>query len=147
MIFIFKKKYPVQIKIYKLLNSIYGIGPTKTRLILTRLGATYHTTLFDLKRFRAVQLNVMLNQIKNQIGIFVKNREMNVHLRRVMTGSYRGLHLMAGLPVNGQRRKANAKTAKRLNKVRSEMVIYLRRRLMDNLKKAKDEKKAKSKKK
>ena len=125
MIFIFRKKYSSKLKVYKILKSIYGIGSTKTNLFLLKLGITMRTTLFNLKRFRAIKLNRKLNLLKFKLKAFVKSKELKVHMNRINIGSYKSIRLLSGLPLNGQRTKTNAKTSKRSVRITKSLNYYI----------------------
>jgi small subunit ribosomal protein S13 len=116
MIFIYRKRLDINIKVYKALNSFYGIGLSKMKLFLIKLGVTYNATLFNLKRFRTTHLSSLLNIIRAQLTDQIKNAEIRVHFVRLIIGSYKGIKLYNNLPLNGQRTKSNAKTAKRFGK-------------------------------
>lgn len=131
MIFIFKKKYSVNLKVYKMLRSIYGIGVFKTSEMLSKLGVSVRATLFNLKKFRALRLNSKLNQIKSHLSVDLRARELDVHLIRLLIGTYKGVRINSCLPVNGQRTKSNARTTKRLNRTKQGLLYYLRVKLMN----------------
>lgn len=131
MIFIFKKKYNINLKVYRMLKTIFGIGALKTKSFLVRLGVTERAVLYNLKKFRALRLNSILNASKSEISVTLKNKELNVHLIRLLIGTYKGVRLNLCLPVNGQRTKSNARTTKRINKTRQGLLYFLRVRLMN----------------
>lgn len=135
MIFVFKKKYNVNLKVYRVLKSIYGFGNFRIAETLVRLGVTQRAALYNLKRFRVVKLNTKLNLIKRFISVSLKNQEVNVHLLRLIIGSYKGMRINACLPVNGQRTKSNAQTSKRLNKTKQGLLYFVRLKLMNIAKK------------
>lgn len=135
MIFVFKKKYNINLKVYKVLKSIYGFGNFRISDALVRLGVTERAALFNLKRFRVVKLNTKLNLIKRFIAASLKNQEVNVHLLRVIIGSYKGIRINSCLPVNGQRTKSNAQTSKRLNKTKQGLLYFVKLKLINIAKK------------
>lgn len=117
MILIFKVKQQVAFKIYRILKNIYGLGFSKINTLLIRLGANLRTDLFNLKKFRGIRLSSKLLIIsKFCLEEILKLREVEVHYFRVKIGAYKGIKLYLGLPLNGQKTKTNAKTAKRLTK-------------------------------
>ena len=117
MILIFKRKQNIFFKVHQILTNIYGIGATKCNTLLIRLGVNFKTSLFQLKKFRALKLNQKL-LILNKFFFFevLKLKEIQVHYIRVIIGCYKGIKLNYGLPLNGQKTRTNAKTSKRLNK-------------------------------
>lgn len=114
MIFIFKRKFSPQLKVYKILRSFFGIGVSTVDSLLIKLGANYNTTLYELKRFRSQQLNKYLLNNKKRLGDELRRVELDVHYKRYMIGCYKGLRLRRNLPINGQRTHTNAKTTKRI---------------------------------
>jgi len=141
MIFIFKQKQNITLKVYQILNQIYGLGKTKIKNLIIKLGINYKTTLFNLKKFRALKLNKKL-LIMDKFYFFniLKNREVNTHYKRVQIGCYKGIKLVLGLPLNGQRTHTNAQTFKRLNRNKGLMAIVKSKILYDR-KKLKNKKK------
>jgi len=137
MIFIFKRKQNIRSKVYQILKTIYGLGNTKISFLLIRLGINYDTLLYDLKKFRALKLNKKLLLLdKFYFFNFLKEREINTHFIRTKIGAYKGIKLLLGLPVNGQRTKTNAKTSKRLNKNKG-LTLILKSKLAYERKKLK----------
>jgi small subunit ribosomal protein S13 len=142
MVFIFKKQQNVNLKVYQMLKTIYGLGLTKIKNLLIKLGVTLKANLFNLKKFRTFKLNKKLIYLeKFYFYDRLKNIEINTHFNRFKFGTYKGIKLKLGLPLNGQNTKRNAKTFKRLNKnkglytlVRNKL-IYERKKLLKKNKK------------
>ena len=94
------------------LRYIYGIGPTRAKIICQACGIA--------DSMRASELNEeMINKIMNVIS--EKQYKLEGDLRREVIGnlkrlsaikSYRGLRHAKGLPVRGQRTSTNARTRK-----------------------------------
>ena len=94
------------------LRYIYGIGPTRAKIICQACGFA--------DSMRASELNEeMINKIMNVIA--EKQYKLEGDLRREVIGnlkrlsaikSYRGLRHAKGLPVRGQRTSTNARTRK-----------------------------------
>ena len=94
------------------LRYIYGIGPTRAKIICLACGIA--------DSMRASELNEeMINKIMNVIA--EKQYKLEGDLRREVIGnlkrlsaikSYRGLRHAKGLPVRGQRTSTNARTRK-----------------------------------
>ena len=94
------------------LRYIYGIGPTRAKIICQACGIA--------ESMRASELNEeMINKIMNVIA--EKQYKLEGDLRREVIGnlkrlsaikSYRGLRHAKGLPVRGQRTSTNARTRK-----------------------------------
>lgn len=103
---------PNRKKIEYALRYIYGIGPTRSKLIVKASG-------FDPNR-KAQDLS---EQELNQLASLINDKKFLVEgdLRRIVTGNlkrlqnircYRGLRHQRGLPVRGQRTITNARTRK-----------------------------------
>jgi small subunit ribosomal protein S13 len=93
------------------LTSVYGIGRTQSRAILAPAKIDPTTRVKDLTEADEQKLN----------NIISADHTVEGDLRRVVTNnikrikdinSYRGLRHKAGLPVNGQRTRTNARTRK-----------------------------------
>jgi small subunit ribosomal protein S13 len=92
------------------LRSIYGVGATRAATICAGVGVDPSKKVKDLTETE-------LDDIRNAVAQFVVEgdlrREVSMHIKRKMdTGTYQGRRHRAGLPVNGQRTKTNARTRK-----------------------------------
>lgn len=103
---------PNRKKIEYSLRYIYGIGPTRAKLIVEESGLDPNRKAQDLSEQELNQLAALINEKK-----FLVEGD----LRRVVTGNlkrlqnircYRGLRHQRGLPVRGQRTITNARTRK-----------------------------------
>ena len=103
---------PNRKKIEYSLRYIYGIGPTRAKLIVEESGLDPNRQAQDLSEQELNQLAALINEKK-----FLVEGD----LRRVVTGNlkrlqnircYRGLRHQRGLPVRGQRTITNARTRK-----------------------------------
>ncbi|MBG28451.1 MAG: 30S ribosomal protein S13 [Opitutae bacterium] len=103
---------PNRKKIEYSLRYIYGIGPTRAKLIVEESGIDPNRQTQDLSEQELNQLAALINEKK-----FLVEGD----LRRVVTGNlkrlqnircYRGLRHQRGLPVRGQRTITNARTRK-----------------------------------
>lgn len=93
------------------LTSIYGIGRTRAKLILTEANVPLERNSDDLSE----------NEIRNIRDVIDAKYQVEGDLRRIVRmnikrlmdlGCYRGLRHRRGLPVRGQRTKTNARTRK-----------------------------------
>jgi len=93
------------------LTYIYGIGPTRSREILT---ATNISEDIRVKDFTDDQLIALRDNIDQNLKVEGDlRREVAADIRRkVEIGSYEGIRHRKGLPVRGQRTKTNARTRK-----------------------------------
>jgi small subunit ribosomal protein S13 len=93
------------------LTYIFGIGPTRSREILT---ATKISEDIRVKDLTDDQLIALRDQIDGNYKVEGDlRREVASDIRRkVEIGSYEGIRHRKGLPVRGQRTKTNARTRK-----------------------------------
>lgn len=90
---------------------IYGIGLTKSRLILKELGIDPSIRTKDLSDDQITDISKKIAAEYIVEGDL--RREVNLNIKRLMEiGSYRGLRHRRGLPVRGQRTKTNARGRK-----------------------------------
>ncbi len=93
------------------LTYIYGIGPTRSREILTATNISEDIRVKDLTDDQLIALRDNIDQNFKVEGDF--RREVAADIRRkVEIGSYEGIRHRKGLPVRGQRTKTNARTRK-----------------------------------
>ncbi len=102
---------PKEKRIEAALPYLYGIGPTRSKNILTQAQVSVDKRAKDLTEEEIARITTII-----QKGFVVEGdlrRENNENIRRHMEmGSYRGLRHRKGLPVRGQRTKTNARTRK-----------------------------------
>ena len=93
------------------LTSIYGIGLTTSRKILSETGINPDTRTDDLTE---EELTKLRDYIQNNLTVEGDlHREISQNVKRLMEiGCYRGLRHRRGLPVRGQRTHTNARTRK-----------------------------------
>lgn len=93
------------------LTYIYGIGKTRSREILSRVGLDIDTRVRDWTDDQVAAIRKLLEndyKVEGQL-----RTEVTLAIRRLMEiGCYRGLRHRKGLPVRGQRTKTNARTRK-----------------------------------
>ena len=93
------------------LTYIFGIGRTRSNLILKGAGVSPDTRVKDLSED---DVRKITRVIEDQGGVEGDLRkEVSMNIKRLMDiGCYRGLRHRRGLPVRGQRTKTNARTRK-----------------------------------
>jgi small subunit ribosomal protein S13 len=90
------------------LTYIYGIGPTRSKTILSQSGVSPDTRVKDLTEaeVQALREGVGHYRVEGEL-----RREVQMNIKRLIEiGSYRGLRHRRSLPVRGQRTKTNART-------------------------------------
>ena len=93
------------------LTYIFGIGRTRSREILSKVGLDVDTKVRDWSDDQVAAIRKLLEteyKVEGQL-----RTEVTLAIRRLMEiGCYRGLRHRKGLPVRGQRTKTNARTRK-----------------------------------
>jgi small subunit ribosomal protein S13 len=93
------------------LTYIFGIGRTRSREILSRVGLDVDT---KIREWNDDQVSAIRKLLETEYKVEGQLRtEVTLAIRRLMEiGCYRGLRHRKGLPVRGQRTKTNARTRK-----------------------------------
>jgi small subunit ribosomal protein S13 len=93
------------------LTYIYGIGRTRAKSLLHRVGVHPDTKIQDMTE---EQVNGIRNLLEAEGAVEGDLRkELSMNIKRLMEmGSYRGLRHRRGLPTRGQRTHTNARTRK-----------------------------------
>jgi small subunit ribosomal protein S13 len=93
------------------LTYIFGIGRTRSNLILKEAGVSPDVRVKDLSEDDVRKITRVIEDQGGVEGDLRKDVSMNI--KRLMDiGCYRGLRHRRGLPVRGQRTKTNARTRK-----------------------------------
>ncbi len=92
------------------LTHIYGIGPTRSKLICDAAGIEPTKKIGELSEEQ-------LEALRSEVGKFTVEgdlrREVSMNIKRLMDlGCYRGIRHRRGLPLRGQRTRTNARTRK-----------------------------------
>ncbi|MGH8135293.1 MAG: 30S ribosomal protein S13 [Steroidobacteraceae bacterium] len=92
------------------LTHIYGIGPSRARMICVAAGVDPSTKVRDLTE---PEVNMLRTHTSRFLVEGDLRRENSMSLKRLMDlGCYRGIRHRKGLPVRGQRTRTNARTRK-----------------------------------
>ena len=103
---------PKEKRIEAALPYIYGIGPTRTRQILSQAQISGDKRAKDLNEEEVACITNALQKGGLKIEGDLR-RDIAQNIKRLMDiGSWRGLRHKKGLPVRGQRTRTNAKTRK-----------------------------------
>ena len=93
------------------LTSIYGIGRSRAREILDRIGLNYNKHPEDWTEGETKKVRRLIEDyyvVEGQL-----RGEVQMNIKRLMDiACYRGLRHRRGLPVHGQRTQTNARTRK-----------------------------------
>ncbi len=93
------------------LTYIYGIGRTRAKSLLYRVGVDPNTKIQDMSEEQVNEIRNILEAEGSVEGDLRKEISLNIK-RLIEMGSYRGLRHRRGLPVRGQRTHTNARTRK-----------------------------------
>ena len=92
------------------LTYIYGIGLSTSHKILAETGINADTRVKDLSEDEVTKLREYIKTLTIEGDL---RREVALNIKRLVEiGSYRGIRHRKGLPVRGQKTKANARTRK-----------------------------------
>ena len=101
---------PNEKQVWIALTSVYGIGRTTSKAILAEAKIEPTTRVKDLTEADEHKLNDIISKytVEGDLKRLVTN-----NIKRIKDiNSYKGLRHKAGLPVNGQRTRTNARTRK-----------------------------------
>ena len=101
---------PSDKQVWIALTSVYGIGRTTSKAILAEAKIEPTTRVKDLTEAYEQKLNDIISKytVEGDLKRLVTN-----NIKRIKDiNSYKGLRHKAGLPVNGQRTRTNARTRK-----------------------------------
>ena len=101
---------PVQKHVWIGLQSIFGIGRTRSKKVCVSAGVESSTKIRDLTE-------AQVERLRAEVGKYIVEgdlrREVGISIKRLMDlGCYRGLRHRRGLPMRGQRTRTNARTRK-----------------------------------
>ncbi len=92
------------------LQSIFGIGPTRSAQICDTLEINPQTKVRELNEEQLEQIRSQIDRLTTEGDL---RREISMNIKRLMDlGTNRGIRHRRGLPVRGQRTKTNARTRK-----------------------------------
>ncbi|HEY5288703.1 MAG TPA: 30S ribosomal protein S13 [Caulobacteraceae bacterium] len=102
---------PTNKRVVVALQYIHGIGETKARQIVDKVGLGDARRVGDLTDQEVIQIREAIDKDYQVEGDL--RRETAVNIKRLMDlACYRGLRHRKGLPVRGQRTHTNARTRK-----------------------------------
>jgi small subunit ribosomal protein S13 len=101
---------PVQKHVWVGLQSIYGIGRTRSKKVCVSAGVNPNSKIKALTEAE-------VEKLRHEVAKFTVEgdlrREVGMSIKRLIDlGCYRGLRHRRGLPVRGQRTRTNARTRK-----------------------------------
>lgn len=113
VIYIYEKELSEDKSVLLSIADIYGLGLSTSKLISKKLGFLPN---LKTRYLTQKQINLIIDTIKNLKlrlgGDLKKAHTLNIN-RLISIKSYRGLRILEGLPVRGQRTHSNARTARK----------------------------------
>jgi len=101
---------PVHKHVWVGLQSVYGVGRSRSKKICTDAGVQPSTKVRDLTEGDVEKLRAQVGKYTVEGDL---RREVGISIKRLMDLScYRGLRHRRGLPLRGQRTRTNARTRK-----------------------------------
>lgn len=92
------------------LTYIYGVGPSRSKVVLEKSGIDPNTKVKDITEQQALQLRTFLAEYILEGEL---RRQIQLDIKRLQDiGCYRGMRHKKSLPVRGQRTKTNSRTRK-----------------------------------
>ena len=102
---------PTQKRVEVALTYIYGIGHTKAKEIMAKVGIPPERRVNELTEQEVIRIREVIDREYQVEGDL--RREVAMNIKRLLDlGCYRGLRHRRGLPVRGQRTHTNARTRK-----------------------------------
>jgi small subunit ribosomal protein S13 len=111
--FLGRKKVSLNQLLYPSLCSVYGLGKTRRRIIMCKLGCVRKTKLSKIQSNKRSGLSRFINKHFSTYKQLIKPIKRILQNHRT-NGTYKGIRMTQGLPSNGQRTHSNASTAGRL---------------------------------
>lgn len=93
------------------LTYLFGIGPTRSKQILTGTNVNPDTRIKDLTETEVAALREYISQNFVIEGDLRRQEQLNIK-RLIEIGCYRGMRHRRNLPTRGQRSRTNARTSK-----------------------------------
>jgi small subunit ribosomal protein S13 len=115
-IYISETEFSKDKPIYLAIADIYGLGFSTSKLISKKLGFLPNLKTKYLTQDQVIILKKTITNLNITLaGDLKKIRSLNTK-RLILIKSYKGLRIIQGLPIRGQRTHSNAKTARKHNK-------------------------------
>uniref|UniRef100_UPI003001D988 ribosomal protein S13 n=1 Tax=Cocconeiopsis kantsiensis TaxID=3082010 RepID=UPI003001D988 len=113
MIYIFEYELFEQHSVFFALNSIYGIGTSRSNVIIKKSGFSKNLKVNEMSKQQINKLVKVISVLDFKLGSDLKKQQIFNLNDAVEIKSYRGLRKLKGFPVRGQRTHTNAKTSKK----------------------------------
>lgn len=114
MLYIFETKLPENKSLNIALQSIYGIGPYKAKLLCQKLGFSANLKTKNVTRSQINELLRLIDSLNILIADELQKAKVSHFKALVSIKAYKGLRRLAGLPVRGQRTHTNSKSCRKI---------------------------------
>jgi small subunit ribosomal protein S13 len=101
------------IKITLSLTSVYGLSIKKSKQYSKKLGFSKNILITELSKTQQTSIKTVLNNQKNYLSSLLKKKIVTIRSKKTEIKHLKELRRLKGYPVNGQRTRTNAKTAKK----------------------------------
>lgn len=116
MVYIFETELLNEKPILRSVAKIYGLGISTSKLISKKLGFLPNLKTKHLTQGQLTLLIKTINSLNIKLGGDLKKIQ-TINIKRLISiKSYRGLRMIQGLPVRGQRTHSNAQTSKKFKR-------------------------------
>ena len=102
---------PLNKRVEVALTYIYGIGQSRSKVLLGQAGVSPDIRVKDLTEDEVSRIRTAIQDEGNVEGDLRKKIQMDIR-RLIDIGTYRGIRHRTGLPCRGQRTHTNARTHK-----------------------------------
>lgn len=113
MIYLFESEIPENKSVLFALKYVYGIGSKNAVLICKKLGFANNLKVKHLSKEQISLMLVRIESLNLELASDLKKLKLLAVKKLVSIKSYRGLRLVQGLPIRGQRTHTNARTARK----------------------------------
>jgi small subunit ribosomal protein S13 len=94
------------------LQSVYGLGKSRSQKICRKLGFSENLTISDLNNYQVVNLVSLIEKSELILNNDLRKVQSLLLQKKINIKAYKGLRCIRGLPVRGQRTHTNARTVK-----------------------------------
>ena len=95
------------------LTAVYGLSNKKSKKLSKKLGFSKNILISELSKTQQTSIKTVLNNEKNSFSSLLKKTVVTLRSKKTEIKHLKELRRLKGYPVNGQRTRTNAKTAKK----------------------------------
>lgn len=117
MLYLLETKLPENKSVFLSLTHVYGIGTSTSHLLCKKLGLSQNFKTKDLNKDQIIDLIKLVDSLELPINNELKKFKTLSLKKLINIKSYRGLRLLRGLPVRGQRTHTNSKSSRKTKRI------------------------------